>query len=159
MKKLFLVRHAKASLEDPDVLDVQRKITEEGKHQVIEFIKYLKQENIKPDLIVCSNAVRARQTAQLIAKGLDLSENGVYIEPRLYEENVTFLMETIKEVSDLVGGLMIVGHNPTLSWFASYLSNNPAVNLETCGMFAIEFDIQSWPQIVEAQGKEIFNHA
>ena len=90
---------------------------------------------------------------------MELPENGVYIEPRIYEENVTFLMETINEVSDLVQGLMIVGHNPTLSWFASYLSNNPAINLATCGMFAIEFDIQSWPQIVEAQGKEIFNHA
>ena len=37
MKKLFLVRHAKASLEDPDVLDVQRKITEEGKYLAVLF--------------------------------------------------------------------------------------------------------------------------
>ena len=70
MKVLYLVRHAKSSRDDPSLPDRDRPLDERGKQDAQRLGRRLAKRNVKPDLLVSSPALRARTTAQLIAKEL-----------------------------------------------------------------------------------------
>lgn len=153
MKQLFLLRHAKSNCEDPQMSDMERELTEQGKHQAETLAMQLKKQHVKPDLILCSCATRAQQTAKILIKGLGLPENKIEINPKLYEESLGQLIEIVKAIPEQYQRVFIVAHNPTLSWFATYLNNNEPVNLSTCGLFAMQFDMDAWSKITEVDGK------
>lgn len=155
MKKLYLMRHAKSVWDDPQMLDHDRRITEQGKLHAEKVAQNLRELNVKLDGMICSDAVRARETAMIVAHGLGFPEQNIVVNPKLYEESVGELIEVIKAIPSQENSVMIVAHNPTLSWFATYLSNNSQVNLSTCGLFAMQFDMSSWEQITEIEGEVI----
>ncbi len=155
MKQLFLVRHAKSDGADPQLPDKDRKVTAQGQQQVAYLAERLKRDKVKPGLMLCSDATRAQQTAQQLAVDLGVSKEAIQIKPVLYEESVSLLIEAIKAVPEDVQCLMIVAHNPTLSWFATYLNHDEPVSLSTCGLFAIQFEIKSWLEITEVEGEVV----
>ncbi len=71
MKTLLLLRHAKSSRDDPDLADHERPLNERGKRAAKEAGRFLRDEDLVPDLIVSSTALRARKTAQKAAKQCD----------------------------------------------------------------------------------------
>ncbi len=66
-----------------------------------------------PDLALCSTAVRARDTWELAAEQW-ATPPPVRHEPRLYAADVPELLEVVREISDEVGTLLLIGHNPGL---------------------------------------------
>lgn len=155
MKQLYLIRHAKASTEHPELPDIERELTEQGRHQAEKLAQRLKKINVNPSVMLVSPATRAQETAKIIAKGLGVGENKIETKPSLYEENIGLLVEVIKAIPVNQDQVIIVAHNPTLSWFATYLSNNNPVDLSPCGIFAMQFDMPSWDKIAAAEGSVI----
>ena len=68
MKTLLIMRHAKSSWKEQDLPDHDRPLNKRGKNDAPRMGKLLKDEDLVPDLIMSSTAVRAKKTAELVAK-------------------------------------------------------------------------------------------
>ena len=68
MKTLLIMRHAKSSWKEQDLPDHDRPLNKRGKNDAPRMEKLLKDEDLVPDLIMSSTAVRAKKTAELVAK-------------------------------------------------------------------------------------------
>lgn len=156
MKTLLLIRHAKSALEEPGTSDAERQLTEQGKNQADLMGQELKKFNIKPSLIISSPAIRALNTATIIAKILRYPTNKIKTEEKIYSGGVEDLIERIKEVNAEIDTLLLFGHNPTLTWLTHFLCKEVHMNIPTCGITMINLDkMKSWDKLTEADGKLI----
>lgn len=143
VKKLFLVRHAKSSRDDAALPDKDRSLAGRGRRDAPEMGKRLAQRGVKPDLIVSSPALRARLTAELIARKLDYKLKHLAVDDRLYGGGPDGLLDAIHEINDKVRSVMLVGHNPELTELAHRLSSE-ITHLPTCAVAEFTFDEKSW---------------
>ena len=67
MKLLLILRHAKSSWKDPDLDDHDRPLNKRGRRDAPRMGRLLRKEDLLPDLILSSTAVRARMTAEMVA--------------------------------------------------------------------------------------------
>lgn len=92
---------------------------------------WLKEQQLIPDLIICSPAKRAFGTAKRICQTLDLPLALVRQDDRLYNSTVTLLLQVVQECSPDVQNLMLVGHNPAFEEFLQYMLKNPLEEPDT----------------------------
>jgi phosphohistidine phosphatase len=119
---LHLLRHAKSSWSDPTLSDHQRPLARRGQRDAKRIAKHLVRVGIEPELVLCSTAVRARETLELIRAGLGAAPK-VSFEAELYAASSRELLERIHTVPDEVTSLMLIGHNPSLQDLALALSS------------------------------------
>lgn len=153
MKRLFLIRHAKSSWDEPDVADIDRPLNNRGKRDAPVMGERLKKEHkAKPDLILSSPAKRALRTAKIIAKEIDYPEGKIEIKDSLYGSGVPAMLNIIQYLDDSLNEVMLFGHNPDLTSLANYLSNQHVDNIPTCGIFCVDFEIRSWQDVKNGEG-------
>jgi len=111
MKTLFLLRHAKSSWKDETLADFERPLNRRGKRAAETMGAYFKSEGIVPELIVCSPAVRARETLELVTKAAKWSTEVRY-DQRIYEASGMRLAEVVSQIDNDRKVAMLVGHNP-----------------------------------------------
>ncbi len=111
MKQLFLLRHAKSSWEDPELADHDRPLAPRGRRAAKLIAEHLRRQGIAPELVLCSSALRTRETLESIAPvlGEDVS---VQIEDELYAASEQVLLERVRAVEDGIESLLLIGHNP-----------------------------------------------
>jgi len=154
MKKLVLLRHAKSSWDSAELADFERPLNERGKKDAPIMGQHLAQKrNLKLDLIITSPAKRALKTAKIIAKELNLPENKILKDSNIYGAGLSDMLSLIVRISNAVDTVMLVGHNPTFTSLAYYLTHNPVENIPTCGVFCVDFNVEKWKDIKEASGK------
>ena len=121
MKHLHLLRHAKSSWDDPDLADHERPLAPRGKKATRRVAEHVRDAGISPDLVLCSTALRARQTLAgllpVLGGGVD-----VRIEEGLYGASVGDLLARLRAVDDGIAAVLVVGHNPTLHGLALKLT-------------------------------------
>ena len=145
MKTLFLIRHAKSSWDDLSLVDEARPLNVRGKRDAPEMGRRLANRGIHPDAILSSPAVRARTTAELIARELDADETLV-VDHRLYATSADGLLEVIRAQDDDVDCLLVVGHNPEMDTLARRFSPlTPPMS--TCAVLELHFDAAAWEGI------------
>lgn len=108
------------------------------------------------DCIVSSPAVRAKQTAQLLAKGLNFPQDHIVEHASLYGTNEEKMFEVFFEVPQQVNHLMIVGHNPDITYFANQFLEEPLDYLPTSAVVCVEFDVENWGDVSIQQAKQKF---
>ena len=113
MKTLFLMRHAKSSWKDDNLADHERPLKKRGKKDIKLIAKELKKSDLVPDLILCSSAVRAKETADLMAEALDY-KGKIKTSDKLYMGEPQNYVEALNDVKEKIQSVMIVGHNPGL---------------------------------------------
>ena len=151
MKTLLIVRHAKSSWDFPELPDYDRPLIETGIARTRMVIGYLIEKGIKPDLIICSHAVRAKETALLIAEGLHYPKDKIKVEEKIYSGNEDDVFDLIFGVPDTLEQLLIVGHNPTFTNIANNFLENQLEWLPTSGVVCIEFKTDKWENIHKAK--------
>ncbi len=156
MKTLYIVRHAKSSWDHPGLEDYQRPLLEKGKKRTKYINDYLIQNNTQIDLIMSSHAVRARETANIIANALNYPVNEIVISKNIYHGNTDSLFNLFFDLDNKLSSLMIVGHNPTFTYFANYFLDDSIDNFPTSGIVCIEFDTDNWEEIPNAGKKTKF---
>jgi phosphohistidine phosphatase len=156
MKQLLIVRHAKSSWDNPGLEDYQRPLLERGKKKTRYILDYLLKQQIRPDLIISSHATRALDTAKIIAHALFIPEDKIIISKNLYHGDAESLFNHFYDMNDAVNSLMMVGHNPTLTYFSNYFLDKKIDNLPTSGVVCIEFKTDLWTQIQTAKRKTRF---
>lgn len=153
MKKLFLIRHAKSSWKDNGLSDFDRPLNKRGKRDAPFMGKILKEEGIKPDLIVTSPAKRACTTARMIARKLDYPKERINSDETIYEASPGELIKLINNIPIEYKVVMLVGHNPGLTQLSNLLTGKYLENIPTTGIVEINFDANFWKEISINTGK------
>jgi phosphohistidine phosphatase len=110
---LYLLRHAKSSWEDSGLDDHDRPLAPRGERAGAAMERHLRATGVRPDLVICSTAVRARQTLALVAAGLgERSGPEVVFDRRIYGASATGLLDRLREVDEAVRSVLLVGHQP-----------------------------------------------
>jgi phosphohistidine phosphatase len=124
VKRLFLLRHAKSSWDDPGLDDRDRPLAPRGRRASELIAGHLRREGIAPSLVLCSSARRTRQTLERVIPALDASD--VSIEDGLYGASSGGLLERLREVPEDIDSVMLVGHQPAIQELALDLAGDGA---------------------------------
>ena len=151
MKTLYLIRHAKSSWDHPELKDLERPLIDSGIQKTGKIIQYLNKKDVAADLIISSPAVRALETARLIAQGIEYPPENIQIETAIYEAGVDDYFEVISHLSDEINTVMIFGHNPTISYVANFFLRKKIEFLPTTGVVSISFDTKQWSGVTEVK--------
>lgn len=153
MKYLTIIRHAKSSWENPDLVDFDRPLNERGKSAIKIIGSFLKEKNIETDLVISSPAKRARQTAICIGKFLHYKSSEIHFEPEIYFGNAASILSIIKKTDNKYNDIFIFGHEPILSSLIEFLTENDIEKFPTCAVYRIVLDIECWKNITSSKAK------
>jgi len=121
VKTLWLLRHAKASAGGAGLSDRDRPLSSRGRDAAERIGRHLAEREVRPELVLCSSALRTRETIELVEKGLGAAL-AVEFEDELYLASERDLRKCVEQVADDVGSVMLVGHNPGLGELALELA-------------------------------------
>lgn len=128
--RVYLVRHAKADSGEPDDL---RSLNDKGREQARELGERLARQGVRPDTVLSSPLLRARETANAIAKA-----TGTQAEP---DERLA-PGATADDLRNAVAGrgetVIVVGHQPDCGHIAAALTGGPEPDFPTAGVFELE---------------------
>ncbi|PZO09904.1 MAG: phosphoglycerate mutase [Lysobacteraceae bacterium] len=120
MRELILLRHAHAEPPAPGQEDFDRPLSLQGQAEAEAAGRWLKEHGYTPDRVVCSSALRTRETTEQAMAVLGFVETRH--EPRIYDATPGRLMQVIDENRD-AARLLLVGHNPGFEQLAALLSS------------------------------------
>jgi len=146
MKQLFLIRHAKSDWTNPELKDTERFLNERGysnANMMAAKFKYT------PDLIISSPAIRAMSTALIFARNLNYNANNICMKQELYETSVNDYLAVINAIDNSYNTVLLFAHNPTISDVAQYLTQALPMEMPTCGMAGISFEVNDWKKAKE----------
>ncbi|MBE6368245.1 MAG: hypothetical protein E7052_10125 [Lentisphaerae bacterium] len=145
MKTLILQRHAKAEKDGDD--DLCRPLTPGGLSDAAIQGETLRQLEIYPELILHSHAMRARQTAEIMAVKLELSQGYTVEDCALYNCDSSELMTMIRNLPEDVDSVLIVGHNPAVEIVADSLGPSGFGHFRPSEAAVYCFDSVEWRSI------------
>lgn len=148
MKKLLLIRHAKAGSHDID--DFDRPLTEKGINDAALMAHRLKTAELIPEYILTSPALRTKLTADIFMKALAIKHKGD--EKNIYEANTNTLLQVINHLPDAYSFAALVGHNPGISQILYELTGEIR-DMPPAGVALIGFDFDEWEMVHSDTGK------
>ena len=123
LKTLLLLRHAKSSWDDPTLSDFERPLAPRGMKAAPRMGRYLREHDLLPDIVLCSAAMRTRQTWALVSAELR-SEAEVRFQRSLYLGDPAHLLMEIHVQLDSADTLLLIGHNPGIETLARRLAGS-----------------------------------
>lgn len=151
-KILYLVRHAKSSWKDGSLSDKERPLNGRGRKSAPKMGMRMRQQGHRPDLIISSPANRAYSTACLIAKELDIDVAEIMVHKNLYFAGLISMTDMLEKLDDDYQKVMVVGHNPAMTSLMNTLASTSTINMPTCAIAIIGFDIPSWSELDSVDG-------
>jgi phosphohistidine phosphatase len=153
MRRLFLVRHAKAEASVGRD-DYERRLTDRGRADAKRIAAALAARRMLPNILVHSGAARAKETAEILAaewpRRLELLE-----EAGLYDATETVLLALTRALPDARQRVGLVGHNPGLGELATALTGSGvepgprrlAAKYPTGAVAVLDFSIRRWVDV------------
>lgn len=148
MKTLLVLRHAKSSRNDPALDDHERPLNERGRRDAPRMGELLRECGLIPDVVLSSDAVRARLTAEAVAEAARYGGE-ILLDPRLYlasPADILSLLPTVRESAETV---MIVAHNPGLERLVEHLTGERQ-DLPTAALAQIGLPIEQWRDLKQS---------
>jgi len=148
MHTLYLLRHAKSSWADLTLPDEERPLAPRGRRDAARLRAHLRRHAIEPELVLCSSALRTRETLELLRRALPAAAQ-VSTEPELYAAPAGALLERLRAVPEDVASVLLVGHNPGISQLATRLVGGshglPArIELPPAGLLSATWRQSEW---------------
>lgn len=147
MKTLYLLRHAKSSWDDPELKDFERPVNKRGLRDVPVIAGRFLARSPGLGCIMCSPAVRARTTAQLMAENINFPVSNILSNPELYFAGTGMLLKAARSLDEHCEAAMLIGHNPAITEFANLMTGSDIANIPTCGMVGLRIPQNSWQDI------------
>ena len=142
MKTLLILRHAKSSWSDASLNDHERPLNRRGRRDAPRIGALLLDESLIPDLIICSSARRAQETAEGVATASGYA--GPIIATRdLYHADADLYLSAAREHGSDYESLMVVGHNPGIEELMEQLANG-WYRMPTAALAEVRLDITNW---------------
>jgi phosphohistidine phosphatase len=124
-RTVILLRHAKSSWSDSTLADIDRPLAPRGERASRKLATYIRRKKIRPALVLCSPALRSRQTLEAIEASLG-KRCVVEVVPQLYAASEQELLERLQALPEPVRSVMLIGHNPGLQDLALVLASRGA---------------------------------
>ncbi|MDX2156109.1 MAG: histidine phosphatase family protein [Hyphomicrobiaceae bacterium] len=155
---LSILRHAKSSWDDEGLADFERPLATRGREAAPRMGRHLRDIGLQPDLVLCSSAVRARETARLVG----LSSPIAY-ERELYAASASELLERLHRIPRGTRSVLLIGHNPGLHELALQLIGGMpppeharlADKLPTTALLVLALDGTDWGRIRPAGARVV----
>lgn len=151
-KQLFLFRHAEAIEKSSRLTDKERELTPTGMRQSIEMGTYLAKQVDQPQIIFSSSAMRTRQTTMLSAEAMKFSADKIMYEDELYDASTRTFLEFVRNIDSTYDRVMCVGHNPTISYLAEFLTKKEIGDMALAGIVVIGYEFSLWSEVGEGKG-------
>jgi len=160
MLTLCLLRHAKSDWGDASLDDFDRPLAKRGQNAAPRMGAYMAEHGIAPELILCSRAVRARQTLDLVLPCLAGGPTVVY-EQDLYLAPPSVLLARLRKVVAKIRRVLIVGHDPGMQALAVELAGagDPrmlqaiAAKFPTAALAVFTFKARDWGKVGPGKGR------
>jgi phosphohistidine phosphatase len=121
-RRLLLIRHAKSSWEDASLSDRERPLAGRGRKAAERMGAHLRNEGLRPDVVLCSPSRRTRETLELLEfPGAEVT----YLD-ELYGASAHVLLAGAREVRDDAEVVAVVGHNPGIQDLSIELASDDA---------------------------------
>jgi phosphohistidine phosphatase len=158
MRRLFLVRHAKAELSVGRD-DYARKLTERGRADARRVAKTLAARRFLPELLIHSGAARAKETAEIFAAEWR-STVALDKDAHLYDASLTTLIDRTRALGHEHMHVGLVGHNPGFGELATALAGSGAkpdlqrlaAKYPTGAVAVLDFSIARWEEVEPNSG-------
>lgn len=146
-RTLILTRHAKSDWDDPMLEDHERPLNGRGKRSATAIGKWLNENGFRPDLVLCSTAVRTRETWERMAPGFGGAEIAVRLEKLLYHAGPQEILDVLRGAEGET--VLVLGHNPGIGIAAANLAADAPKQLRfneypTAATTVFRFDIDDW---------------
>ena len=151
IRRVTLLRHAKSSHHDIALGDHERPLNRRGQCDVPIMARRLMDKGGRPSLILTSTAVRARQTARLLAETIGYPVEFIQSERELYLAEPDEILNVIAGQDNAFNDIVVCGHNPGITELGSELSRMRIDNVPTSGMVVLDVEIDRWDQLGRAQ--------
>ncbi len=148
---MYLLRHAEAGRRSASADDAARPLSKAGRAAAQALGAHMAAQRIRPALVLCSPALRARETLALL-DGADLGTAPVGSPSVLYLAGVDTLLACLRALADRHRSVLLIGHNPGLHALAAALAGpgggKHAARLRkdfpTATLATLEAEIGSW---------------
>ncbi|WP_018654076.1 SixA phosphatase family protein [Actinomadura flavalba] len=133
MSTLLVLRHAKAA-DGAGLADADRPLTERGRRDAAATGDWLRAQGLVPDAVLCSAAVRTRETAAALNLG-----TAVTFDDGIYQSDAAALLRIVREEGS-GGTLLVIGHNPTVHQLVFDLTGGAPASFPTSTLAVIDVD-------------------
>jgi phosphohistidine phosphatase len=151
MRTLYLLRHAKSSWDDASLRDFDRPLNKRGRGAAAKIGERLQAEKLTEPYVICSPAVRTRETAKIVLQNADLSVEE-HFDERIYEASLRDLMQVVSEIPDDRELVIMIGHNPGFEELSAALTGEHRA-MPTCALAKIELEVEGWKDVRAGEGK------
>ncbi len=163
MKRLLLLRHAKAVPAESGIEDHERALLARGRQDAPKIGRHIRNNGFEPEFIASSTARRTVETVELVTDELSGTRRIDYLEA-LYLAEPELILSIVRLAPDKVESMMVVGHNPGLEQLATLLAREPVKRKErdrfdrieekfpTGALAVLDFDGTRWRDVAPGQG-------
>jgi phosphohistidine phosphatase len=160
MRRLLLLRHAKSSWDTPGLADLERPLAPRGRRTAPLVAQLMVKRRWVPDVVLCSQAERVRETWQLMVALLG-EQIPVKTLRTIYPGAPSRLLMTLRRAPDEAKTLLLIGHNPGLGALATSLCGagskktleKMSAKFPTAGLAVIDFDVEHWSEVAAGAGR------
>jgi phosphohistidine phosphatase len=153
MKRIILVRHASAVRRHKAPDDFSRALRKRGRREAARMIEWAVGHLDAPDLLLTSPAARALETARIFAEGFAHPRRRIAVDPRIYDAaGPRDLLDVLRGLDDAAGSVMVFGHDPVFTEFASTMAPTFDEAVPKCGVVVLETRRRKWSALRPGDG-------
>jgi phosphohistidine phosphatase len=123
VKTVLLLRHAKSAWTDAGLSDHERPLNRRGERAAEAMAEHIAKKAPRPDLILCSTAIRTRQTLAPLVHRLAAPAPPILLEKGLYLAPEATLLARLRKAPDAAGTVLLIGHNDGIWQLAEVLAD------------------------------------
>jgi phosphohistidine phosphatase SixA len=120
-RKLLIIRHADTENKPTGGSDHERELTIKGKSEALQMAAKIEQLGWTPRNVLCSDAVRAKQTWQQMSEVFDTSAEVSYTNA-LYLADLDQACDELFALDEDIDQVALIGHNPGWEHLVRWLS-------------------------------------
>ena len=156
MKTLLVLRHAKSSWSDSALDDHERPLNKRGRRDAPRMGELVKEHGLIPDLVISSDAVRARLTAKAVVEAA-CYEGEILLDQRLYMASPADMLSLLRTLPEKAETVMIVGHNPGLEELVLQLTGERQ-DMPTAALARIVLPVDQWRDLTPSTRGTLLGH-
>jgi phosphohistidine phosphatase len=164
VKRLYLLRHAKAEAQAEARDDKSRALSERGRHDAAKMALHMRRMKYLPDFVLCSTSLRTRETLEYWSVAIAENPKAQFVDA-LYLAEPETMLSLLKRAPEKAEALMIVAHNPGTEQIAMTLLREELKPRErdqvdameekypTAALAVIDLDVDAWKDVKPATGR------
>jgi phosphohistidine phosphatase len=145
MKTVLLMRHAKSSWNEPELVDWERPLNKRGRRDAPRMGNLLLDEDLVPQVILSSSAWRAQQTAEAVAEAVGYDGDITCLD-ELYGATPTQCLRVLSRLPDDVDVVLVIGHHPDLKDLVEVLTGETD-HLPTAAIAQLRMPVDRWAEL------------